>query len=207
MSSEQDTIVQQAVEHLICPSEGSIRIATKADAESLFLLINKAFFQILRRYKREAFQNRMETVDEVHKLMEKGIFLILTATDHEQSIILNDGCFIVACIFMNHAAFGELPVEIVDAKLSLKINLLAVHPGMVRRGIGQYMMQAVESMAKIFRYTHVFLPVVSVNKHLVHMYTKWGFKIIDTKTLADCGIDAEKFSVPCHMIMMEKELL
>jgi hypothetical protein len=83
MSSEQDTIVRQAMEHLICSTEGFIRIDTNADAENLFLSINKALFKDSSKYKRKGFENRLGRVKEIHSLMEKGIFLLFTASNHE----------------------------------------------------------------------------------------------------------------------------
>jgi GNAT superfamily N-acetyltransferase len=100
-----------------------------------------------------------------------------------------------------------LTKQTVDGKLSIKINILAVRPAIVRRGIARYMMQVVETVAKKCRYTHVFFPVVSLNQHLIDMYSKWGYNIIETKTLVECDVDPEIFAIPCHMFIMEKKLL
>jgi hypothetical protein len=63
MSSEQDTIMSRAVEHLTCLTEGFIRIATSADVESLFLFINKTFFNDYYKYKGKGFENRLDSVE------------------------------------------------------------------------------------------------------------------------------------------------
>ncbi len=78
---------------------------------------------------------------------------------------------------------------------------------MMKRGIARYMMQVVDAVAKEFHYTHVLVTVLSVKKHLVDIYTKWGFKIIGVKTLAELSIDPDNFTVLCHFIIMEKALL
>ena len=197
MLFEQNTVVEQAIKPLLCPTEGLIRIASRSDAENLFLLVNKAFYQNGCRYRRKGFENRLATVDQIYGLMDKGIFLLLTASDNEQSTILEDGCPIVACVFIGHTA---------DGKASVKVNLLAVHPNMLKRGIARYMMQAVDSVAKALGYWHVFLSVLSLNAYLIDMYSKLGFHIIETKTLTNEGIDASTFALPCHVIVMEKNL-
>jgi GNAT superfamily N-acetyltransferase len=88
------------------------------------------------------------------------------------------------CLYSSFGCWG-LTKRTVDAKLSVKINLLAVHSTMVKRGIGRYMMQVVEVVVKELHYTHVVLTVVSVHKHLVDIYAKWGYQIIGTKTFAE----------------------
>jgi N-acetylglutamate synthase-like GNAT family acetyltransferase len=207
MSSGQDAIVYQSVKHLICPTEGFIRIATSADAETLFLFINKTYIKNRSMYEWKFSGNRLNSVDEIHSFMENGIFLLLTASHNEQEKILDDGCSIVACVYIQHLINGKLTKQTVDAKLPVKINMLAVHPSMVKRGIAGYMMQVVDTVAKTFHYTHVYLTVISFYKHLIDMYAKWGFNIIETKTLADSGVNPEHFPTHCHMFVMEKELL
>jgi GNAT superfamily N-acetyltransferase len=121
-------------------------------------------------------------------------------------MFFSDGYSIVACVFIQHLDNGKLTNETIDGKLSVNINLLGVHPTMVNRGITRYMMQAVEVIAKSFRYTHVFLSVLSAHKHLLDMYSEWGFNIIGTKSMDDSGFKLEKYIVPCHLIVMEKSL-
>ncbi len=207
MSSEREVFVHRALEHLVCPTEGSIRVATTADAENLFHFINKAYYKDHSKYKRKEFENRLDSVDDIHSYMNKGVFLLLTASDHEQMKILNDGCSFVACIFLNHLDFGELATRTFNGTSSLKINLLAVHPVMLKRGVGRYMLDVVEVIAKTLHYTHVFLTAISYHTHLIDIYTKWDFKVIETKALVDCGMNPEKYNLSCYMIVMEKKLL
>jgi N-acetylglutamate synthase-like GNAT family acetyltransferase len=207
MASEQDAIVCRAVKNLICPTEGFIRVATNADAESIFHFINKAYFTSHSKYRRKGFENRLDRVEDLYNFVEKGMFLLLTASSHEQLATLNDECSIVACVFIHHMGIDELTKPTVDIKLSVNINFLAVHPTMLKRGIGRYMIQVVEAVAKTCGYTHVFLTVLSLHQHLLDLYAKWGFNVIGTKTLTDCGSHPEKYISPCHFIVMEKDLL
>ena len=197
MLFEQSKIVDQAIEPLVCPTDGSIHTATRNDAENLFSLINKAFFQNGCRYRRKGFENRLTNVHQIHDLMEKGIFLLLTASDNEQSTILNDGSTIASCVFIAPTVYE---------KTSVKVNLLAVHPNMLKRGIARYMMQAVDAVAEALGYTHVLLSVISLNTYLIEMYSKLGFHRVETRSLTDEGIDASTFALSCHVIVMEKKL-
>ena len=206
MSSEQDVIMRRAVEHLICPTQGFIRIATSADAETLVSFINNAYVKNRAMFEQKFGANRVDSVETIHSLMEDGIFILLTASHDEQNMILDDGCPIVACIFINHVVNGELTKQAVDGKLSVKINMLTVHPAMVKRGIAGYMMQVAEAVAKTFHCTHMSLTVLSFYKHLIDMYTKWGFNVIETKPLAYEGVNPEYLGFPCNVIVMEKEL-
>ncbi len=116
-------------------------------------------------------------------------------------MVLNDNYSVIACVFIHHSSVGEL------TKQTAKVNLLAVHPAMMKRGIAGYMMKVVDAVAKEFHYTHLLVTVLSVKKHLLDIYIKWGFKIVEIKTLAEFGVDPEDFTVPCHFIVMEKALL
>ena len=205
MSLEQNTIVEQALEPLHCPTEGYLRMATTDDAENLFFLINKAYFQLYCQFRREGLEKRLETIDQIHDLMEKGIFLLITASDRDQSM-MGDLCPIAACVLIHHTATNELSQQTIDGKTSIEISLLAVHPNLVKRGIARYMMQAVEAVAKRLGYTHIFLSALSLSEHVIKMYSHWGFTVIRMKTLTEEGIDASTFAIPCHIVIMEKKL-
>jgi hypothetical protein len=77
---------------------------------------------------------------------------------------------------------------------------------MLKRGIARYMMQVVDALVKNSGYAHVFLLVFSMHKHLLDMYTQWGFNIIGTKALSEVVNQPGKYIVSCHLIIMEKDL-
>jgi len=75
-------------------------------------------------------------------------------------MFLDDGCSLVACVFIHDLYNGELTKQTIDGKFSVKINLLIVHPTMLNRGIARSMMQVIDAVAKNSGYTHVFLLVL-----------------------------------------------
>ncbi|CAF4085740.1 unnamed protein product [Rotaria sp. Silwood1] len=178
MSSEQDTIVYRVVQSLTCPTQGFIRIATTTDAENLFALINKAYDAEFFMYHQKGFQKRLDNIGEIHNLMNKGVFLVLTLADDERAKFMDDQYSIAACVFIHDSPTYLLPEQMMPNRITAQVNLLCVHPEMRNRGIARYMIQVVEGVCKEFHYTHVYLRVVSVHQHLIDMYMKLGFMII-----------------------------
>ena len=150
------------------------RRATLADVPALTALINLAY-QVEKFFK----TGDRTTESEVTSLLDDTTFLV-----HEE------GGHLVGCVHV--VARGERGY----------FGLLAVHPGMHRRGLGARLVAAAESFCREAGCSAMDLSVVHLRTELPPYYRALGY--------AECATAPfpypEQAKEPCHMIVMSKPL-
>ena len=78
----------------------------------------------------------------------------------------------------------------------LYVEELAVHPGWNGRGVGSFMMQQLEHLAKVRGLSHIVLEVAENNEHATQWYRKRGFRKLDAALFMALAIDTEPELLP-----------
>jgi ribosomal protein S18 acetylase RimI-like enzyme len=78
----------------------------------------------------------------------------------------------------------------------LYVEELAVHPNWNGRGVGSFMMQQLEHLAKVRGLSHIVLEVAENNEHATQWYRKRGFRKLDAALFMALAIDTEPELLP-----------
>ncbi len=78
----------------------------------------------------------------------------------------------------------------------LYIEELAVHPNWNGRGVGSFVMQQLEHLAKVRGLSHLVLEVAENNEHALQWYRKRGFRKLDSAIFLSLAIDTEPELLP-----------
>jgi ribosomal protein S18 acetylase RimI-like enzyme len=78
----------------------------------------------------------------------------------------------------------------------LFVEELAVHPNWNGRGVGSFVMQQLEHLAKVRGMSHLVLEVAENNEHALQWYRKRGFRKLDAAIFMSLGIDTEPELLP-----------
>ncbi|HUQ06686.1 MAG TPA: GNAT family N-acetyltransferase [Kofleriaceae bacterium] len=78
----------------------------------------------------------------------------------------------------------------------LFVEELAVHPNWNGRGVGSFVMQQLEHLAKVRGLSHIVLEVAENNEHATQWYRKRGFRKIDAAMFMSLAIDTEDELLP-----------
>ena len=78
----------------------------------------------------------------------------------------------------------------------LYVEELAVHPNWNGRGVGSFVMQQLEHLAKVRGLSHIVLEVAENNEHATAWYRKRGFRKLDAAIFMSLAIDTEPELLP-----------
>jgi ribosomal protein S18 acetylase RimI-like enzyme len=78
----------------------------------------------------------------------------------------------------------------------LFVEELAVHPNWNGRGVGSFVMQQLEHLAKVRGLSHIVLEVAENNEHATAWYRKRGFRKLDAAIFMSLAIDTEPELLP-----------
>ncbi|HVK74229.1 MAG TPA: GNAT family N-acetyltransferase [Kofleriaceae bacterium] len=78
----------------------------------------------------------------------------------------------------------------------LFVEELAVHPKWNGRGVGSFVMQQLEHLAKVRGLSHLVLEVAENNEHALTWYRKRGFRKLDAAIFMSLGVDTEPELLP-----------
>lgn len=78
----------------------------------------------------------------------------------------------------------------------LFVEELAVHPNWNGRGVGSFVMQQLEHLAKVRGLSHIVLEVAENNEHATQWYRKRGFRKLDAALFMALAIDTEPELLP-----------
>jgi ribosomal protein S18 acetylase RimI-like enzyme len=78
----------------------------------------------------------------------------------------------------------------------LYVEELAVHPSWNGRGVGSFVMQQLEHLAKVRGMSHIVLEVAENNEHALQWYRKRGFRKIDAAMFMSLAIETEPELLP-----------
>lgn len=155
-----------------------LRFATADDIPQLVALINAA-------YVAESFFVRGERIsaDALRERMQQS-----------------DSRLIVVCDDASSEPQGCVCVRSHDGVAAL--SLLAVHPDAQHRGIGRYLVRAVEAHAQAVGCDVVELEVFNVRHDLLPFYTSCGYAAVGTREFSA----PELLLSPAHLLVMRKSL-
>jgi ribosomal protein S18 acetylase RimI-like enzyme len=78
----------------------------------------------------------------------------------------------------------------------LYVEELAVHPDWHGRGVGGFVLEQIEHLAKVRGLTHLVLEVAENNNHALQWYRKRGFRKLDAAIFMAHSVDAEPELLP-----------
>jgi ribosomal protein S18 acetylase RimI-like enzyme len=78
----------------------------------------------------------------------------------------------------------------------LFVEELAVHPNWNGRGVGSFVMQQLEHLAKVRGLSHLVLEVAENNEHALQWYRKRGFRKLDSAIFMSLAVDTEPELLP-----------
>lgn len=78
----------------------------------------------------------------------------------------------------------------------LFVEELAVHPDWNGRGVGSFVMQQLEHLAKVRGLSHIVLEVAENNEHALQWYRKRGFRKLDAAIFMSMSVDTEPELLP-----------
>jgi ribosomal protein S18 acetylase RimI-like enzyme len=78
----------------------------------------------------------------------------------------------------------------------LYVEELAVHPDWHGRGVGGFVMEQLDHLAKVRGLTHLVLEVAENNENALNWYKKRGFRKLDAAIFMACAVDAEPELLP-----------
>lgn len=78
----------------------------------------------------------------------------------------------------------------------LFVEELAVHPNWNGRGVGSFVMQQLEHLAKVRGLSHLVLEVAENNEHALQWYRKRGFRKLDAAIFLSLSVDTEPELLP-----------
>ena len=78
----------------------------------------------------------------------------------------------------------------------LFVEELAVHPGWHGRGVGSFVLEQIEHLAKVRGLTHMVLEVAENNENALQWYRKRGFRKLDAAIFMAHAVDAEPELLP-----------
>jgi ribosomal protein S18 acetylase RimI-like enzyme len=78
----------------------------------------------------------------------------------------------------------------------LFVEELAVHPGWHGRGVGSFVLEQIEHLAKVRGLTHLVLEVAENNENALQWYRKRGFRKLDAAIFMAHAVDAEPELLP-----------
>lgn len=78
----------------------------------------------------------------------------------------------------------------------LYVEELAVHPNWNGRGVGSFVMQQLEHLAKVRGLSHIVLEVAENNENALNWYRKRGFRKLDAAIFMAASIDVEPELLP-----------
>ncbi|KAJ1497993.1 hypothetical protein HMI54_013056 [Coelomomyces lativittatus] len=158
-------------------------IAKFNDINLMHELINLAY-QDSNWFKHSCFHQRVS----IHDLQEKfhcGVFFSLEKNST-----------IVACAYL-------------EPDICTTLSLLSVHPEFQHQGCARFLMYLICNFLPWMwpPCASISLSVVSLQKHLISIYQKFGFQVSGEKTWKEVGVNEEAcISIPCHLITMIKSL-
>jgi ribosomal protein S18 acetylase RimI-like enzyme len=82
----------------------------------------------------------------------------------------------------------------------LFVEELAVHPNWNGRGVGSFVMQQLEHLAKVRGLSHLVLEVAENNEHALQWYRKRGFRKLDAAIFMSLSVDNEPELLPPQAI-------
>lgn len=82
----------------------------------------------------------------------------------------------------------------------LFVEELAVHPSWNGRGVGSFVMQQLEHLAKVRGLSHLVLEVAENNEHALQWYRKRGFRKLDAAIFMSLAVDNEPELLPPKVI-------
>ncbi len=82
----------------------------------------------------------------------------------------------------------------------LFVEELAVHPSWNGRGVGSFVMQQLEHLAKVRGLSHLVLEVAENNEHALQWYRKRGFRKLDAAIFMSLTVDNEPELLPPQAI-------
>lgn len=159
----------------------TIRIASRADAEIVTSIINRAFKDVEGLF----IENDRIDEEEVFRLLGKGKFLLATVEK-----------LVLGCVYIEVRVGGP------GAKPRSYLGLLAVDPNQQRNGLGSLLMQAAEDYCRELGSAFMDISVVNLRKELPGYYHRRGY--VETGT-APFPADI-KTKQPVHFIVMTKRL-
>jgi predicted N-acetyltransferase YhbS len=129
------------------PTDGTLREAQPADAESIAALVNRAFLA-------ESWFKTAERTHaaQVRELLSKGTFLLL-----------DDGARLLGCVYLEPR--GE----------RVYLGMLSVEQDVQGSGIGRRMMREAEEFARRAGHVAIDLRIVHVREELPPYYRKLGY--------------------------------
>ncbi len=78
----------------------------------------------------------------------------------------------------------------------LFVEELAVHPSWNGRGVGSFVMQQLEHLAKVRGLSHLVLEVAENNEHALSWYRKRGFRKLDAAVFLSLAVETEDELLP-----------
>ena len=78
----------------------------------------------------------------------------------------------------------------------LYVEELAVHPNWNGRGVGSFVMQQLEHLAKVRGLSHIVLEVAENNEHATSWYRKRGFRKLDAAIFMSLAVETEPELLP-----------
>ena len=78
----------------------------------------------------------------------------------------------------------------------LFVDELAVHPEMHGRGVGSFVLEQLNHLAKVHGLTHLVLEVAENNERALEWYKKRSFKKLDAAIFMACPVDIEPELLP-----------
>jgi predicted GNAT family N-acyltransferase len=90
---------------------------------------------------------------------------------------------------------------------SFLLSLLSVHINHQRKGIAKLLFGLVSQvLLTLYGNIRLQVNVVNVQKHLLDMYSYWGFQQCGTKSWEDVGVNTDFITVQSHFVVMEKRI-
>ncbi|KAI8618289.1 hypothetical protein BC830DRAFT_1109711 [Chytriomyces sp. MP71] len=172
------------------------RLATPQDIKQLVPLINKAY-ESAHWFKKPHFYDRVHA-EYLESVMKTDYLIVLEETKSVGRL--------VASIRLVVPSPQESPKH-------CGMSLLAIHPDLHRRGLAKYLFKLLCGVAIGYHAANpdagwdlMQCEVVSLQPHLIEIYTAWGFKIVGMVDWEAVGFSKDDVTIPCCLFVLHKRL-
>jgi ribosomal protein S18 acetylase RimI-like enzyme len=166
-----------------------VRRLHRRDLNKVWEFIKKSFRDV-----------NLETVEYQRPRSKKRFFETYEEEGVEQLLFIADGEIV---------AYTECTYEIIGSDTwinpryferrdmrPLFVEELAVHPGWHGRGVGSFVLEQIQHLAKVRGLTHLVLEVAENNTHAVAWYRKRGFRKLDATVFMAYAVDVAPELLP-----------
>jgi ribosomal protein S18 acetylase RimI-like enzyme len=200
---------ERATYHQPVPAQGKERTAPRQDTArgkeagpvvQVRRLHRRDLNKVWEFIKKSFRDVNLETVEYQRPRSKKRFFETYEEEGVEQLLFIADGEIV---------AYTECTYEIIGSDTwinpryferrdmrPLFVEELAVHPGWHGRGVGSFVLEQIQHLAKVRGLTHLVLEVAENNTHAVAWYRKRGFRKLDATVFMAYAVDVAPELLP-----------